>query len=1540
MNDKPRRSGRHRLKWIGGGVIATAGLFAAAIVPNAAGVTPGSGPAGAGFYLTVADTQYILKNINIGLAHSAKATNNCASLQLSCIAPSTNPLGSGANDIATPLLPDGIRSINGANNNLTNGFTPWNGIDNLPPVNFIGLPRPLWGAADQTFTEMAGVSWRPAETTDPDLFSPAAAGTAVNYSDRTGSLQDPEPRIISNLISDQSSANPAAVRAATLANSGADLGDGSKNIANTAPNFGVAAPYNGNLALFGQFFDHGLDLVGKGQNVIRIDLQLDDPLYCVLGTGTSGAPNFTPLANPPAAHTPGNTTSGTWGVNCGDRIFLSRTNLDASFHAKNTTTPWIDQNQSYGSDPSKNIFLREYTCRGLTPQTVSTPCTPANPPVATGHLQDGAIRYNNSNWGEIKTQASVKLGINLANYDVDDVPAIASDEYGNFIAGPNGFPMLVRADKTTLAEGNPATPVNTIDMTSLPRPAAVVNLSARTGHAFLDDIRTGAKTGRAAVGGGTCTNLVACVDNASPVLDAHFVHGDGRGNENIGLTAIHTIFHAEHNRLVEDLKTVITNSANPTYIAQWKVGGVAANDWDGNKLFLAAQFVNAMEYQHLVFDQFIRLIEPDVAPTAGYNPTVNPDITDLFAHAVYRFGHSMLSDTIQRNRPANNATGGGTGASCNVSLLTGFTNPQLYNTGCSGSLPGAAMDGTDAAGAVLRGMTLQRGQAIDPYVINTLKNNLLGLPLDLAALNLARGRDTGVAPLNAVRAAIQVQSNNPGMAPYANWDAFRLALNNDADLVNFVAAYAPGAKALNTLVAKRAFATAAIADANFMASNAGLDDIDLWAGGLAERSVNQAGGSMLGPTFSYIFRTQMEKLQDPDRFYYLNRLPGTNLITQLETNSFSEMVQRNTGANNQPLNQFLQNAVLLDMQNPAIGPPDTRCGAPNDCTLTAAGAITNGRTRWLYREAPAPGPLAIPLDVVITGSTLADYQVGGLGNDALKGLAGSDRLDGADGNDTLFGGDGNDLFTDALGGNLLNGAAGDDVFLSGGTDTMLGNIGDDFFATSNNAVGVEAGPGKDLVAAGTGDDGLNGNDQEDWIDASGGADIVSGDNVPPFGVDLDNPGADVLDGGSGTDLLNGDGAVDVFNTASDLEADTMAGGLGFDFITYDDALAGVHTDLGLVAAPVNAIRNFDTFTDVEGAAGSPFADTIMGDDRTTLVNGPGTTLAGAPISDALEIADFSKFRNLSSVLSSLTSFSTGNVLLGGLGSDSIEGRGGDDRIDGDSSMNVRISVPTPTVCTGSQVAPNAAVTGAFVTDPANAANILVKTPRQLQNVIAANADNLALGARGCNTTTASTSFARTVVSSNGNPGDVDTAVFRGPKAAYNVTAVGNTMVVEDVRFPSASTDGTDTLTGIEQLQFSDGTVAAAPFANVLPRGFGAPPGAGGGAGPAGAASGNTVQTVVVRGADGKAALAGSTVKRNGRKIVITVNADTSNGKVSWKATLKNTGSKKVMTTSGTIRPGSTKQVKSVTVPKDWVAKKHVTTVTLSLGSVSNPFKVK
>ena len=122
------------------------------------------------------------------------------------------------------------------------------------------------------------------------------------------------PRIISNLIVDQTSNNPAAITglrsparrrqeplhanstssaASSQAHASSVIGPSGAVLAadrrarststrsrTSRPDIGDSAPYNSMFTLFGQFFDHGLDLVAKGGNgTVYIPLMPDDPLY-------------------------------------------------------------------------------------------------------------------------------------------------------------------------------------------------------------------------------------------------------------------------------------------------------------------------------------------------------------------------------------------------------------------------------------------------------------------------------------------------------------------------------------------------------------------------------------------------------------------------------------------------------------------------------------------------------------------------------------------------------------------------------------------------------------------------------------------------------------------------------------------------------------------------------------------------------------------------------------------------------------------------------------------------------------------------------------------------------------------------------------------------------------------------------------------------------------------------------------------------------------------------------------------------------------
>ena len=59
-----------------------------------------------------------------------------------------------------------------------------------------------------------------------------------------------------------------------------------------------------------------------------------------------------------------------------------------------------------------------------------------------------------------------------------------------------------------------------------------------------------------------------------------------------------------------------------------------------------------MEYQHLAFEEFARTVQPTIdnqpLNETAYHHDINPAVSAEFAHVVYRFGHSMLTDTLER----------------------------------------------------------------------------------------------------------------------------------------------------------------------------------------------------------------------------------------------------------------------------------------------------------------------------------------------------------------------------------------------------------------------------------------------------------------------------------------------------------------------------------------------------------------------------------------------------------------------------------------------------------------------------------------------------------------------------------------------------------------------------------------------------------------------------------------------------------------------------------------------------------------------------
>ena len=128
------------------------------------------------------------------------------------------------------------------------------------------------------------------------------------------------------------------VRDAALEPFGLTMDGDNVHLPNVSPDVGLSASFNSWFTLFGQFFDHGLDLVNKGgSGTVFIPLQPDDPLY-VPGSHT----NFMVL-------TRATVSAGTDGImGTADDV-----------RPVNTTTSYVDQNQTYASHASHQVFLRQ-----------------------------------------------------------------------------------------------------------------------------------------------------------------------------------------------------------------------------------------------------------------------------------------------------------------------------------------------------------------------------------------------------------------------------------------------------------------------------------------------------------------------------------------------------------------------------------------------------------------------------------------------------------------------------------------------------------------------------------------------------------------------------------------------------------------------------------------------------------------------------------------------------------------------------------------------------------------------------------------------------------------------------------------------------------------------------------------------------------------------------------------------------------------------------------------------------------------------------
>ncbi len=298
-----------------------------------------------------------------------------------------------------------------------------------------------------------------------------------------------------------------------------------------------------------------------------------------------------------------------------------------------------------------------------------------------------------------------------------------------------------------------------------------------------------------------------------------FVAGDGRANEHVALLSMHTLFVREHNRLAEAIQ-----ERNP--------------DWTDEQIYQYARHINIGLIEAVTYEEYLPSLGITLDPYEGYNPTVDPTISNEFATVAFRMGHSQIGPQMLRMNETRRPIAEG-----HLTLREGFfdVTPVTDEGGI---------------GPILRGLAFNIQTENDLLFIDDLRNQMFGPPgaggLDLCAIDIQRGRDHGVQDFNTVREAL-------GLVRYQNWSDF----TNDVVLQEKLNSTYPD-----------------------------VDSVDAFVGMLAEDHVNN---SVLGETMLFIIKEQFTRLRDGDRLYYESQFSEMdNVKNEIKRTTLADIILRNT----------------------------------------------------------------------------------------------------------------------------------------------------------------------------------------------------------------------------------------------------------------------------------------------------------------------------------------------------------------------------------------------------------------------------------------------------------------------------------------------------------------------------------------------------------------------------------------------------------------------------------------------------------------------
>lgn len=317
-------------------------------------------------------------------------------------------------------------------------------------------------------------------------------------------------------------------------------------------------------------------------------------------------------------------------------------------------------------------------------------------------------------------------------------------------------------------------------------------------------------------------NAASFMENPIDEGSKMFLAGDVRANENPLLIAIHTVFVREHNRICD-----ILAAENP--------------GWSSDKIYETARKKVGAYLQGITYFEWLPAQGIEIPEYNWYNENVDPSIFNVFSSAAFRMGHTLINSSIVRMENDGEEVLNG-----NIPLRDAYFNPTIINL----------VNGIEP---YLKGMATNLQQDFDAKMIDDLRNFLFAEPgsglagLDLAAININRGRERGLPDYNTVRA-------NFGLTRIGTFEG----ITGESEMASLLSDLYDG----------------------------DINDIDPWVGMLAEKHKN---GALFGELVMTILEKQFQALRDGDKFYFENDPAfSATEIEEIKNTTLHDIIMRNT----------------------------------------------------------------------------------------------------------------------------------------------------------------------------------------------------------------------------------------------------------------------------------------------------------------------------------------------------------------------------------------------------------------------------------------------------------------------------------------------------------------------------------------------------------------------------------------------------------------------------------------------------------------------